>query len=189
PATGLLSNVEESERDFRIRLQQACREERDRAAGALRTRYAPKIAVLEERRRRAQQAVEREKEQVTQQRLGTALSVGATLLGALFGRKALSAATIGKAGTAARSYGRLSKESQDVERASETVGAIDQQLAELNSQFEQELNQAQGKLDALAEELERVAIAPKRTNIVPRLVCLAWAPHWFAPGGAEEPAW
>ncbi len=189
PATGLLSAAGESERDFRIRLQQACREERDRTAAAMRSRYAPKIAMLEERRRRALQAVEREKEQVAQQRLSTAVSVGATLLGAFFGRKTLSATTFSKAGTAARSYGRLNKEGQDVERASESVEAIEGQLAELNSLFEQELVESQGKLDALSEKLESVPVAPKRANIAIEVVCLAWAPFRCAPGEDAQRAW
>ena len=57
------SNPGESERDFRVRLQQHAREQRDAAVEKLRQKYAPKIAALEERRRRSEQAVERESEQ------------------------------------------------------------------------------------------------------------------------------
>ena len=96
----------ESERDFRVRLTQAAREERDRAAEDLRRKYAPKITVLEDRIRRARQAAEREAQQAQSQKLGVAVSIGATLLGAFLGRKAVSAATVGRAGTAVRSMGR-----------------------------------------------------------------------------------
>ncbi|MCC7497439.1 MAG: hypothetical protein IT160_07670 [Bryobacterales bacterium] len=189
PSTGLVSTPDEPERDFRIRLQQACREERDRQAEVMRARYAPKIAALEERRRRAQQSVQREQEQVTQQRLSTAVSMGATLLGAFLGRKTLSATTLSRAGTAARSYGRLNKENQDVQRAGETVEAIEQQLADLNSRFAEELNAVQAKLDALSEGLETVSIAPKRADITVEVVCLAWAPYWRKTGEQAQQAW
>ena len=78
----------ESERDFRIRLQLEARTARDEAVDAVRKKYAPKQAALAERLRRAEQAVERETQQASDQKMQTAVSVGATLL-ALFGRKAV----------------------------------------------------------------------------------------------------
>ena len=50
-----------------MRLQESTREQRDRAIEALRQKYAPKQAALQERLRRAEQTVARESEQATQQ--------------------------------------------------------------------------------------------------------------------------
>ena len=80
PATGLTSNAGESERDFRTRLQQGAREQRDAVAETLRQKYAPKLAALQERLRRAQQAVERQQAEAAQQKIGTIVSIGATLV-------------------------------------------------------------------------------------------------------------
>ncbi|HSW50460.1 MAG TPA: hypothetical protein VLH09_09810, partial [Bryobacteraceae bacterium] len=55
---GAVSKPDESERDFRARLQQTAREQRDQAAERLRQKYAPKMTTLQERIRRAEQAVE-----------------------------------------------------------------------------------------------------------------------------------
>src|SRR6185369_1241712 len=63
PSLEIVSNPGESERDFRVRLQQLAREQRDEAVEKLRQKYAPKFEVLEDRKRRAEQAVEREAEQ------------------------------------------------------------------------------------------------------------------------------
>lgn len=87
PSLKTLSKPNESERDFRIRLQEASREERDQLVERLRQKYAPKIAALEERIRRAEQAVAREEEQAKQQKLQTAISFGTALLGAFLGKK------------------------------------------------------------------------------------------------------
>ncbi|MBS1213259.1 MAG: hypothetical protein H6R26_1876, partial [Proteobacteria bacterium] len=106
PSLGETSKPGESERDFRLRLQQAGRENRDESVEKLRKAYAPKMAALEERIRRAEQAAQREKEQANQQKVQTAISVGATLLGAFLGRKAVSTATMGRAATAARAGSR-----------------------------------------------------------------------------------
>ena len=56
-----VSKPDESERDFRIRLQQAGREQRDALLEKLCEKYAPKQAQLEERIRRAQQKVARKR--------------------------------------------------------------------------------------------------------------------------------
>ena len=55
-----VSRIDEGEGDFRVRLSQASREQRDAATAKLRAKYAPKMATLNERLRRAEQAVERE---------------------------------------------------------------------------------------------------------------------------------
>jgi len=109
PSLKQFSNLDESERDFRIRLQQAAREQRDEATEKLRQKYASKMATLEEQARRAQQAVEREAEQAKQQKMQTAVSVGATLLSAFVGRKAISYSSLGRATTPGNS-GHLSTE-------------------------------------------------------------------------------
>ncbi len=56
--------------------------------------------------------------------LQVAISIGATVIGAFLGRKAISATTLGRATTAARGAGRVLKERQDVGRAQETVEAL-----------------------------------------------------------------
>jgi len=72
----------ESERDFRVRLQQAGREQRDLQSDSLRKKYAPKIAALQDRIRRAEQMVERQQAESRSSQLQAAISVGATILGA-----------------------------------------------------------------------------------------------------------
>jgi hypothetical protein len=187
PTTKVLSRPGESERDFRIRLQQEGREERDQTVARLRQKYAPKIAALEERIRRAEQAVARESAQVSQQGIQTAISIGATLLGALMGRKALSTSTLGRATTAMRGAGRMLRERQDVGRAEENLTALQQQLADLEGEFKAEA--AATSRDPLTEALEPVTLRPAKQNISVRLLALAWAPWWKTGDGELTPAW
>ena len=105
PSLGVVSKPGESERDFRVRLQQSAREARDAQVAALRQKYAPKMQALSERQRKAEQAVAREQEQVTSSRLQTGISLATTVFGAMFGRKTFSASTLGRATTAARGVG------------------------------------------------------------------------------------
>jgi hypothetical protein len=176
PSLNALSQAGEAERDFRIRLQQAAREERDQLAESLKQKYAAKFASLAERKRRAALAAEQQKAQQSQAFLQTAVSVGTGLLGAFLGRKAISVTTISKATTAARQAGRSWKESQDVNQANETVEHLTQQATELQSQFEAEVAAQQSKVDPMSEQLETVAVRLKKTNIEVQLVALVWKP-------------
>ncbi len=187
--TGVVSAPGESERDFRVRLQTVARERRDQAVDKLRAKYAPKATAIDEKIRRAQQAVDREAAQASQQKLQTAVSMGATVLGALFGRKAVSASTIGKATTAARGVGRTMKESQDIERAKESLAAAQQQKADLEAQVQAELQQFGGAWDAVSEPLDAVTLRPKRTELTVQLLALAWVPCWRDAEGRVTPAY
>jgi len=189
PSLDLASNPGESERDFRIRLQQHAREQRDEAVENLRQRYAPKIAQLEEKRRRAEQAVERESEQAKNQKIQTAISFGATLLSSFMGRKAVSLTTLGRATTAARGVSRSMKEADDVGRMQESVAAIRQQLADLDAQFKAKTDAIEKSVDPQTEELAKVSLKPTKANIAVKLLTLAWAPYWHDGQGQARPAW
>jgi len=189
PSLGQVSNPDESERDFRVRLQQSAREERDQAVERLRQKYATKIAALEEKARRAAQAVEREAEQSKGQKMQTAISFGATLLSSFMGRKSLSLTTLGRATTAARGVSRSMKEAEDVDRAQETVAAVNQQLAELNAQFKSETDALERSLDPQTESLETITIKPTKANITINVFSLAWTPYWHDEQGKANPAW
>jgi len=189
PSLNQVSKPGESERDFRIRLQQLSRESRDEAVEALRRKYAPKVAALQERIRRAQQVVEKQREQSSQQKTQAAISIGATVLSALTGRKIKSLSTMGRATTAMRGVARSVSEQQDVGRARETVAALQKQLDDLEATVEAEAAELQAKIDPSTEALETVEIRPKRTNVSVQLVTLVWVPYWMDGLGKTEAAW
>jgi hypothetical protein len=172
-ASKLTSKAGESERDFAIRVQTAQREARDAEVDALRKKYADKRAKLEEQLRRLQQTVEKEQEQASQQKLQTVVSIGATVVGALFGRKALSAGTIGRATTAARGFGRSAKEADDVRRAQDNAETLQKQLDDLDAEIADETKAIGARYDAAAT-LDTVKIAPKRGQISVQCVALGW---------------
>jgi hypothetical protein len=183
-----ISRSGESERDFRIRLQQFAHEERDRQIDRLRQKYATKITSLQDRIRRAQQTVEREKNQASQQKMQTAISFGTTVLGALFGRKKFSTSTLGRATTAARGVGRTMKESEDIARAEQSVIVLQKQLATLEEQLQLEIKELAERIDPQVEVFDFVEIRLKKTNINVKPVSLVWVPHWKDPHGNVKPA-
>ena len=189
PSTKEISKPGEFERDFRVRLQQSGREQRDKAAEMLRQKYAPKIAALQDRIRRAEQMKERQQAEARSSQIQAAISVGASILGAFLGRKTISSANIGRATTAIRSAGRVMKETQDVGHAEDNVAVLQQQLAELEAQFNAEANALAAATDPLSEKLETLSLKPTKANITVKLVALAWTPHWRDEQGMLTPAW
>jgi hypothetical protein len=175
PSMKLVSKPGESERDFQARLQLAGRETRDAAVEKLRERYAPKLARLQEKARKAEEAVGKEQQQASQQKVQTAVSIGATMLGALMGRRAVSLSTLGRATTAARGVGRSAKETEDVAKAQTRLKEAQAELAALEAELQQEVAALEGAAPG-GVALETIEIKPKRGGVDVRIVALAWKP-------------
>ncbi len=188
-ATGEYSKPRESDRDFRIRLNQVLREKRDAAVVALKAKWTPKLNALEERLHRSEQAVAREQAQAREQQLSSAVNLGATVLGAFVGKRRMGAGTIGRASSTAMSMGRAAKEQQDVQNAEESLERLRQQVTELDGAFTDEMSQLESKFDATNSKLTEVSILPKKANISVPLFALAWAPFWRSQDGETSPAW
>ncbi len=185
----LTSTPEETEGDFRARLQDAASEKRDAAIAKIRKRYATKTTTLENRLMRAEQTVAVQKEQSTKKKLDTAISFGTAILGAVLGRKKLSSSTASKVGTAIRTAGGARKDAADVERAKQTVEKVKTDLAALNEQLEKEVAGLDTAFDAQAEELDEIVVRAKSTDINVAITGLVWLPYTKGEKGRLRPAW
>ena len=188
PSLKEVSRPGETEAEFRIRLGQSARERRDEMVDQLRVKYTNKKAILQERLRRALQVKEKQAEQAKQAKLQTAVSIGSTLLSAFTGRK-VSRSTISRASSAFRGAGRAADESKDVSRAGETVAAIEQQINDLQVDFDAEIATLQEKTDITSEILQTIVVKPNKSDILVQLVALVWMPYWQDSLGNYTPAW
>ncbi len=182
-----ISRPGESEGEFRAQLRQMQHEKRDLELEKLRKRYAPKLARLGDRIRKAEQRVERESSQYRQQKMHTMVSVGATLLGALFGRKLGSIGNVGRATTAARGASRAARERGDVGRAQEDAEALEQQLQELEAEFEERLEAVRDQWDDSELVCEELPIRPRKADLTVERVALVWTPWRVGAEGIAEP--
>jgi hypothetical protein len=173
PSLKAVAKPGESEAEFRASIALAARESRDAAVEMLRKKYAPKLAALQARLGRAEATVVKQKEQVSQARIHTAISVGSTLLGAILGRKTLSSATISKAATAARGVGRTIQEGSEAATAEQTAEAVRKQIAEMETEVAAE----SAALAASEPEIEVVEVKPPRSGVSVRLIALGWIPQ------------
>lgn len=164
------------------------RETRDTSVEKLRSKYGAKLAQLETRQRRAKDKMQLEKSQYSQQKLQSAVSVGATVLGALFGRKIASRDNIGKAATSMRGLSRAAKEKQDIARAGEELRIVEEQLAQMEAEFQGELKQLQDSFNPDALTIEETPLKPRKSDIAVSDVILVWSPWLIGPMGMAEPA-
>lgn len=188
PPLKAYSKAEESEGDFKARLVRLAHEERDLAVEKLRRRYAPKLARLQEKIRRAEIRLEKEKSQYSQQKLQTAISVGATVLGALFGRKLGSRGNIGRATTSMRGVGRAAREKIDIQRAEQEIKISQHKLAQLEDEFQQETAEFQTPISAENLDLEENVVKPRKSDISVSDMVLVWMPWRLDVQGMAEPA-
>jgi hypothetical protein len=163
-----------SESEFRAQIAQAVREKRDAAVEALRSKYAAKLRTVEDRARRAEQKLAREKEQASQQTMSSALSVGGSLLGALLGGR--RGGMFNKASTAARSVGRTAKERTDVTHAEADLGALQQQQAVSEAELADEVAALEAKFDPASMTVESAGIKARKSDTTVSELALVWAP-------------
>ena len=78
------------------------------------------------------------------------------------------------------------KESEDVKRAGESVGAVQQQIDALEADLREQTSALEATM--AGGPLETVTVAPKKTGISVQLVALTWMPFWQDAGGARTPA-
>lgn len=181
--TKLTSAPGETESEFRKRLHQKLAEERDLAVEKLRSKYASKVEAIEKRIATAQERLDREESQLRDRKLQTAISFGASLLGAVVGRKLTSTRNQSGAARALREIGRTRREGDDVERAEERLEDLIEEKEQLEAAFESDvaaLRHGPGGSDA---DLERVEIPLLKTDLVVRELMLLWRPWAVSPSG------
>lgn len=172
PLLKLYSQEGETESAFRIRLEQMARETMDEEMDVLKEKYEKKLFALDEKIRKAEQALEREKSQAKQQTLDTAISVGASIFGVLLGGGKRSVGSgLARAG---RSATRVSRQNSDVARSKETYAHYLSQREALEQEMLEEVALLREKLEEKYFVYETVKLKPQKKDVVPELVLLVF---------------
>ena len=176
----------ESEREFRLRLVQASREERDQGVETLRAKYAPKLEAIQGQIRRAQEKLDREQAQASRTNWDATIAVGSSVLGAILGRKTISKTNVGRASTAAKAATRAAQQRGDVSQAASSLDGLRKKHDDLFAEFQQKIEAMAAALRPEALALEALPIRPRKTDITVEKVVLAWMPYQVAGEGRVE---
>ena len=174
--TGEVSSPGESEAEFRSRIAHSLREKRDAEVDAIGKKWAPKIRTLEDALRRAEAKVEKEKSDVTSAGTSAVIQIGAAVLGAILGRKAVSVSTMTRTASAARSVGQTARQRTEAKQAEGSVEVAKERLDEANEAMAAESEAIAAKYSPEAGELEKVSVAPKKSDVEVRVFGLGWVP-------------
>ncbi len=189
PSSGFVSEPEEAENEFRARLSQLNREKRDNAVEELREKYEKKINKLEKKINKAEIKIEKEKEQASSTTLNAFVSIGATILSAFMGRKLVSQSSIGRAATSLRRSRKISKEKEDVRLADLALQDLLEEKEVLEQKLQEEISELKEQYDPMTEELDKVLIKPKKTNINLKVLSLCWLPYKEESPGIFKKLW
>jgi hypothetical protein len=171
-ALKLVAAAGESEAAFRARVAIAEREARDAAVDKLRAKYRARLEALGSKEEAAERRIERERAQARSATTDSAISVGATVLGALFGGSRRG--TVSKAATAARSASRTAQQRGDVARATEAAGEVRAKRAALEAEIAAEVAEINA---AEAAPIEATQIGVRKADTAVTRVALLWRPR------------
>ncbi len=163
----------EDERDFMIRLQQASREKRDAEIDELEEKFKPRIEKLQERAQREQRELEKDEAVHASRKTQEIVGIGETVLGLFLGRKSTRSVS------SAVSNRRMTANARaDVEESRETIQSILQEIDACNDDMKKLADQISLKWERLEDDISRVEIAPRRSDVTVNFLALAWLPFW-----------
>jgi hypothetical protein len=177
PALKLYGRPGESQRDFKIRCQQAAREQRDAVVDKLRDKYQAQLERLQDKLAREQQDLA-ENEAQLKGRIGEEVLSGlATVAGALgvLGRRRNP---LGGLATAASRRRITSQAQANIAESKADIARLQAQVEQLKNDMQQDTDQVTQQWTAATEDVQQVKVAPRKTDIDVQLVALAWTPTW-----------
>jgi hypothetical protein len=176
---------EETARDFRMRLTQTVREQRDADIEAMRSKFGPRRTSLEKRMRQAQERLEAEQARASKSTWDAAVSLGTSVLDAFTGRKTWTKTNVGKAGAAAKAAGRAMQKRGEAVSAQTEVDRLNEEYVDLETEFQTELELIKAKRSPDLLKIVPLELTPRKGDLTVERVVLAWTP-WNADAGQPD---
>lgn len=169
PLLEAYSNPDEKQDEFKARITQTAREKRDAAIEELRTKTAKSMKSLQDKAEKASAKIDAQQAQASSAKLGAAVQIGGSILGAIFGRKTslVKASTISSAS-------RAWKEGQDVKAAENELESVKADIAELEKQVADETQKIRDQYDPAVLTLEAFKLTPVKKNIQVTATGILW---------------
>ncbi|MBL8890994.1 MAG: ATP-binding protein [Planctomycetaceae bacterium] len=166
----------ESEREFRVRLRQGFLEQRDLQTEQLRKKFGPKLTALEAKIQRAKEKIEAEQSRQSQRKWDTALTMGQTILGALMGKKAISATTVSRTASTIKKAGQAAAGQTKMKHAEDSLEGLIEAKQELEMEFQQAVEAIESEWNAAEIPLTQVEIKPKKSDLAVLKQQFVWLP-------------
>lgn len=185
PLSGEYSKVGETEGDFRARLVHSAHEARDKKVEELRQKFSKQIDAVEAKVGKAMDVLEDQKSQASSAKMSTVMSIGASILNAVLGRRVGISSGRGAMSGASRAW----KESRDVARAEESVEKLEDELTKLEEDCEKEVEKLKAAMDPMRETFEQNRLTPLKKDCAAKSVGVVWLPYRKQTQPTKGAAW
>ncbi|MCI0711934.1 MAG: DUF87 domain-containing protein [Chloroflexi bacterium] len=159
--------------DFRVRVNAAAREGRDAEVDRITQNYAQKFDQLEDRYRRELRELQSERDQLGELNREVMFTMGEAFVSLLRGRTSYTLSRVARA----RRYKGLAQE--DLSESEVVLVEIENDMDQLQAQFERELAQIQEKWVSIAQQVEEQRITPYKKDIHVEVFGVGWMPQYL----------
>jgi hypothetical protein len=170
----VIQHPEELERDFKIRLLQRSREQRDAEVDKLKGKYAKKLDKLEDKLSKLEFDLADDEAEYNARKREEFVGAGESVLSIFMGSRRTSTAT-----TIARRRRMTSKAKRQIDETKEDITRVKNDITELEAELKKAVDQIIEKYEKVTENLSIKELRPKKTDIRINLVALAWMPYWI----------
>jgi hypothetical protein len=169
-----------SQAEFRTRCSKAAREGYADEAKKIEAAYAKKAATIKDRLAREKRELEQDEAEHSQRKMEEMGGLAETFMGVLGGRRS------SRRLSSSLSKRRMTAQSKaDVDESKETIADLEGQIAALDKEKAQALEDANNRWGDLANQVDEIGIAPLKKDVLVDYYGVAWAPYYVVQAGSE----
>lgn len=170
----LISKPKESLQDFKIRVQDRLNESIDEEIEKIKIKFIKQEEQLQKKLQTLQSKLQREQQQASKATADTIISIGASILGAFFGKSLLNKTNISKVATTARGANRVLKEKSDVNVVQEDIEELNYEIDKLKEELQIQIDKINNEFKMTNFQIEETFFKPKRGDIFDLKIELLW---------------
>ncbi len=170
---GVYRRVDEDDRAFAIRLQQAARERRDAEVEKLRTKTEKEIQRVADQLAKERQSLAADEAKAQARQAEQWVNIGESVLSFFTGRSTRRAVS-----SATSKWNQAQQAAQRVEQSKQEVARFEAEKGQLEEQLLADVADITARWERVTEGLTTEQIKPRRSDVDVRATALAWAPTW-----------
>lgn len=165
--------------DFQSRVTQQAREGRDEEMDKLNQKYGAAMDKLEDKLRRKQREYEAEQMEIRDRRRESLYTTGEAVLSIFRGRTNYTLSRMSRANR----YKRQTE--ADIEESREVISDIEREMADLEAEYAQRLQEVNQKWVDIAANVEESTISPYKKDIAVDVFGIGWIPHYYVNANGQ----
>ena len=165
---------------FQAAVQQAAREGRDAEVDKLTEKFEKLMDRLDDKLRKKNRELKAEKKELTDRKREELFTAGEAFISILNKRYAY---TLSRASSVSRQR-RQTKE--DLDESNEVILEIEQEIAQIEQQFEAELNKVNEKWVGITNQVQDYLVTPYKKDIHVELFGITWIPNWYVNVNGQQ---